>query len=255
MSTPGLVHKEYFDPVSVRHSHVTTAAQRRISKDLSTSASIAEVVGPTQSHARKPSLPTYPVSEEPKDYEEKQVFFPDHAPLKIGSVQNIGQNQVFAEQKPPVPEKIRAVSTGSSPPRPVINDGSKSFDTAISNPPIQFLGRSNDTEAALKATVPPERKVLAANLPADTNANISQTHTHSSRPRVSSWSEMAKASCPPQPTFTFGMPGEIQDDAAAAESLYDGDGYGDYDDYTDDGPAPPQFVTSQPHLLQVRRSS
>ncbi|KFY88918.1 hypothetical protein V498_06605, partial [Pseudogymnoascus sp. VKM F-4517 (FW-2822)] len=250
MSTPGLVHKEYFDPVSVRHSQVTTTAQRRISKDLSTSASIAEVVGPTQNHARKPSLPKYSISEEPKDYEEKQVFFPDHAPLKISSVQNIGQNQVFAEHKPPVPEKIRAVPTGSSPPRPVINDGSKSFDTATNNVPIQFFGRSNDTETAPKATVSPERKLLAATLPADTNTNTSQTHTHSSSPSVSSWSEMAKPSYPPQPTFTFGMSGDKHDDAAAAESLYDGDGYGDYDDYSDDGPAPPQFVTSQPHLLQ-----
>ncbi|OBT63101.1 hypothetical protein VE03_07412 [Pseudogymnoascus sp. 23342-1-I1] len=241
ISTPGLVHKEYFDPISVQHSQVTTIAPRRISKDLSAPASIAEVVSQAQGHARKPPRPKYSIAEEPKDYEEKQVFFPDHAPLKIGSVRNIGQNQVSPDQKPPVPQNTTAVSTGSSPPRPVIIDSSKPFDTAISNLSIQFtpFSRSKDTEAAPKATAPPESKP-----PADTNINVNKTHTHASRPRVSSWSEMAKPSYPPQPIFTFGMPGEKQDDAAAAESLYDGDGYGDYDDYSDGGPAPPQFITS-----------
>lgn len=258
MSTPGLVHKEYFDPVSVRHSQVTATAQRRISKDLSPNASIAEVVEPAQGHARKPSLPKYPAAEEPKYYEEKQVFFPDHAPLKIGPVKNTGlQNEVFAEEKPPVPEKTAEVSTGPSQSGPVINDSPKPINTAVSNQPVQFIpfNRYKDTETVPNANVPPKRKLLAANPPADTNTNINQTHAHSSKPSVSSWSEMAKPSYPPQPTFTFGMPGDKQDDAAAAESLYDGDGYGDYDDYSDDGPAPPQFATPQPHLLQVRRST
>lgn len=257
MSTPGLVHKEYFDPVSVRHSQVTAPAQRRISKDLSAPASIAEVVEPIQSHARKPSLPKYSITEEPEYYEEKQVFFPDHAPLKIGPVKNAGlQNEVFAE-KPPVPEKMTDVSTGPSPSGPGINDGPKPINTAVSNQPVQFaaFSRSKDTETFPNANVPPKRKLLAGNSHADTNTNINQSHTHSSRPSVSSWSEMAKPSYPPQPTFTFGIPREKQGDAAATESLYDGDGYGDYDDYSDDGPAPPQFVTPQSHLLQVRRST
>ncbi|KFY87380.1 hypothetical protein V500_06996 [Pseudogymnoascus sp. VKM F-4518 (FW-2643)] len=254
ISTPGLVHKEYFDPVSVRHSQVTAIAQRRISKDLSAPASIAEVVEPAQSYARKPSLPKYSIAEEPKDYEEKQVFFPDHAPLKIGSVKNTGlQNEVFAEEKPPVPEKTVEVSTGPSQSGPVISDSPKPIITVA----IQFaaFSRSKDTETVPNANAPPKRKLLAANPPVDTNTNINQSHTHSSKPSVSSWSEMAKPSYPPQPTFTFGMPGEKQDDAAATESLYDGDGYGDYDDYSDDGPAPPQFVTPQSYLLQVRRST
>ncbi|OBT83605.1 hypothetical protein VE02_07985 [Pseudogymnoascus sp. 03VT05] len=249
LSTPGLFHKEYFDTASVQHSQVSAIAQRRIS--------IAEVVGPAQGHARKPSLPKPPVAEGPKYYEEKQVFFPAHAPLKIGSVQNTGlQNEVFAEQKPPVPEKIAEISTGPSPSRPDINLSPK--PAAASDLPIQCVAftRSKGTEAASTANVPPESKLLTANSPADTNTNTNQTHTtNSSRPRVSSWSEMAKPSYPPQPTFTFDMPGNKQDDAAAAESLYDGDGYGDYDDYTDDGPAPPRFGTPQPQLLQVRRSS
>ncbi|OBT74632.1 hypothetical protein VF21_06387 [Pseudogymnoascus sp. 05NY08] len=248
LSTPGLVHKEYFDTASVQHSQVSAIAPRRIS--------IAEVVGPAQGHRRMPSLPKPPVAEGPKYYEEKQVFFPAHAPLKIGSVQNAGlQNEVFAEQKPPVPEKTAEISTGPNPSRTVINASPK--PAAASDLPIQFVAfaRSKGTEATPTAIVSPESKLLAANPLADTNTNINQTPTHSSRPRVSSWSEMAKPSYPPQPTFTFGMPGDKQDDAAAAESLYDGDGYGDYDDYNDDGPAPPRFGTPQPQLLQVRRSS
>ncbi|KFY81155.1 hypothetical protein V499_00089 [Pseudogymnoascus sp. VKM F-103] len=249
LSTPGLVHKEYFDPASVQHSQITAIAPRRIS--------IAEVVGPAQGHARKPSLPKVPIAEGPKYYEEKQVFFPAHAPLKIGSGQNAGlQNEAFAVQKPPVPEKIAEISTGPSPSRPGIHGSPR--PPAPSDLPIQFVAftRSKGTEAAPTAIARPESKLLAANPPSDGNANISQTHTHSSRPRVSSWSEMEKPSyLPPQPTFTFGMPGDKQDDAAAAESLYDGGGYGDYDDYNDDGPAPPRFGTPQPHMLQVQRST
>lgn len=205
---------------------------------------------------RKSSLPKVPVVEGPKYYEEKQVFFPAHAPLKIGSVQNAGlQTEVFAEQKPPVPEETAGISTGPSPSRPAINDSPK--PAAASDLPVQFIAfaRSKGTEADPTAILSPERKLLVANTPADTNININQTPTHPSRPRVSSWSEMAKPSYPPQPIFTFGMPGDKQDDAAAAESLYDGDGYGDYDDYSDGGPAPSQFVTPEPHLLQVRRST
>ncbi|KFY31471.1 hypothetical protein V493_01079 [Pseudogymnoascus sp. VKM F-4281 (FW-2241)] len=256
MSTPGLVHKEYFDPVSVRHSQVMATGQRRISKDLSTPASIAEVVEPTQGHARKASLPNHPIAEEPKYYEEKQAFFPDHAPLKIGAVQNTGfQKDVFAEQKFPVQKDATGISTGPSSSGPIINEGSEPPNTSASNQQGQFLifSRSKNTEAAPTAFVTLESKLLGINPPTDSNTNINPTHAHSPTPSVSSWSEMAKPSYPP-PTFTFGISGEKQDDAAAAESLYDGDGYGDYDDYSD-GPAPPQSVTPQPHLLQVRRSS
>lgn len=255
MSTPGLVHKEYFDPASVRHSQVTAISQRRISKDLSAPASIAEVVEPAQGHARQSYLPKYATAEGPKDYEEKQAFFPDHAPLKIGAVKNTRlQNEVFTEQKPPELETTADVFTVSTPSEPVINDGPKPVDTAASNEPVQFVAftRPQDTEAAPKTTIPQETKLIAGNPPASTNSNINQTHTHSSKPSVSSWSEMAKPSYPPQPAFTSGVSGGKQDDAAAAESLYDGDGYGDYDDYNDDEP---QFAAPQPHLLQMRRST
>lgn len=253
MSTPGLVHKEYFDPISVQNSQVTAIAQTRISKDLSTPASIAEVVEPVQGHARKPSLPKYPTAEDAKYYEEKQVFFPDHAPLKISADHNTGlQNEVLEGQNPSVPENTVEVSTGSSLSGSVINNNPKHFNAAVSSQPGQFtaFSQSRDSiETACRQIVSP----LAATNP-QTNTSITQTHTHSPKPSVSSWSDMEKPSYPSQPRFSVSMAGEKQADAAATESLYDGDGYGDYDDYSDEA-APPQSITPQPHLLQVQRST
>ncbi|KFY41725.1 hypothetical protein V494_02831 [Pseudogymnoascus sp. VKM F-4513 (FW-928)] len=248
MSTPGLVHKEYFDPASVQNWQ----AQRRISKDLSTTtASIAGVVGSAPVHVRKPSFPNKHIMEEPKYYEDKQAFFPAHAPLKIGVTQSTGlQNAAPAEQKPAVPGNTGGVSSRKSSSGSAVNEGPELSGTSVSNQPAPVVSssRPNEAEAASKATAPLETKLIAASPPAGTNTNISQTGTHSSKPSVSSQSEIAKQSYPPQPTFT------VQHDAEGTESLYDGDGYGDYD-YSDDEPTSPQFVAPQPHLLHVRPST
>ncbi|KFX91430.1 hypothetical protein V490_05914 [Pseudogymnoascus sp. VKM F-3557] len=253
MSTPGLVHKEYFDPVSVRHSQVTATTQRRISKDFTAPVSIAEVVEPAQSHTRNPSISKYPKAEGSNYYEEKQAFFPAHAPLKTGSVRDADiQSEVYTEQKHTLPENTVEVPTATDSPVPVINGSPKSFDSAASSNPVQFIPftRPKDVEVATKIHDTPGSKLDTIKQPDNTNINITATHTHSSKPSTSSWSEMAKPTYPPQPTFTFGVSGE--DDSAAAESLYDGDGYGNYDDYSDDEP---QFAVPHPHLLQVRRTS
>jgi hypothetical protein len=261
MSTPGLSHQEYFDPVSVQHSQVIT--QKRLSKDLSTPASIAEVVEPVQGHAKQPSVHKVAPAEAPQYYEEKQAFFPDHAPLKINPNRRSAEIQsgVFNEQQSTSPPRTTEVFTRTSPPRaPVVNDGPKPFNTSPSNQPGQFVAFSHlkDTGAVPNLNAIPETKLDTMKPPTDININQTATHPPAtkaptswpSNPRDSIISNQSYNSYSQPPTLSYNKSEKPAYSNAEAESLYDGDGYGDYDDYSDDELA----RVVPPRLLQVRRT-